>query len=170
MLKPGPWKHGAWVSICCPHCCIHSRREKEPLMTTRWEGAIKSSWVPPASVSLRKRAGSRNVKSPRETRWIWVVKYESQRTSVSFLIFLWKPTGVTMQTVNHVKWLLPNTGKMGQRKWKGWSPVQTLLWPWSDFDEDVNYRATSLKSYPIQARNYWRDMGRKFYEQRFPFR
>ena len=68
---------------------------------------------------------------------VWKPAREHHWTSLSYS---GNQRGVTMQIVNQVKWLLPTRGKVGQRKWKGWSPVQTLFWPWSDFDEAVNYR------------------------------
>lgn len=149
-------------------------------------GERKSHWWLPDGKELSNPAesherfseemSSRSVVSQRDTLdlglEVWKPAGEYQWTSLSYS---GSQHGVPVQRVNQVKWLLPNRGKVGQRKWKGWSPVQTLICPWSDFDEDVNYRTMSLKPYPIPARNYWRDMDRKkkkkrqFYDQCFPF-
>lgn len=57
----------------------------------------------PTSVSLRKWAGSRSVKSPRVTRWISVLKNESQTEKITELPYLTLATSVESQCRPSIK-------------------------------------------------------------------
>lgn len=150
-----------WTTLCCPHCGIHSRREaaRDDYQMGR-SYPIQLSSQEPLSEAMSM---PQNYKVSQGDTKIWVLTQESQPEDISELPCL--TPAATMEsrcrTAKQVSESFPaQEKKMGQRKWKGWSPVETLFRP-DLISDGGNYRNMRLKSYSIQARNYWRDLDEK---------
>lgn len=163
-----------WATLCCPHWGFHSRREKQGWLP---DGKELANPAKLRSLSLRKWAGHRTVKSPRAIQGYKDLGLDAREPARGHqwtsLPDSSRHHGITIQNGKAGKWILSSSGKkkMGQRKWKGWSPMETLFRP-DLISDGGNYKNMCLKSYSIQARNYWRDMDEKsqLHDQRFPFR